>query len=104
MVWLVLSSTTTMAMLARLSRSSWRSVGLESASRRAASERARSSAPRLWRKRSSTTSTTATAAPPQNRGPGTIGEKSIDQLLILLRPVPLPVVSKTRLRHDVGRG
>jgi hypothetical protein len=46
-VWLVLSSTTTMAMLARLSRSSCRSVGLESASSSAASDRARNRAPRL---------------------------------------------------------
>ena len=84
MVWLVLSSTTTMAMLARLSRSSCRSVGLASASSSAASDSARSSAPRLRRNSSSATSTTASAAPAQNRGAGTIGEKSIDQLLIAL--------------------
>ena len=40
MVWLRLSSVTTMAMLARLSRSSWRSVGLASASSSAASDSA----------------------------------------------------------------
>jgi len=80
--WLRLSSTTTMAMLARLSRSSCRSVGLERASNSAASDRARSRAPRLRRSSSSATSTAASAAPTQNRGAGTIGEKSIDQLLI----------------------
>src|SRR5215831_14642253 len=91
--WLKLSSTTTMAMLARLSRSSWRSVGLESASSSAASDNARSSAPRLRRRSSSTTSPAASAAPAQNSGAGTMGEKSIDQLLKARSPPvhpPLP--------------
>ncbi len=82
MVWLVDSSRTTMAMLERLSRSSCRSVGLESASSSAASDSARSSAPRLRRISSSATSTTASAAPTQNTGAGSIGEKSIVQLLM----------------------
>ena len=56
MVWLVDSSTTTMAMLARLSRSSWRSVGLASAPIRQASESARSVAPRVRRNSSAATS------------------------------------------------
>ena len=79
-VWLRLSSVTTMAMLARLSRSSWRSVGLASASSRAASDSARSNAPRERRISSITTRTAASTTPAQKTGPGTIGEKSIDQL------------------------
>ena len=94
--WLRLSSTTTMAMLERLSRSSCRSVGLERASSSAASDRARSRAPRLRRKSSRTTRTAASTAPAQNRGAGTIGEKSIDQLLIALPP-PLPALRGERV-------
>src|SRR5262245_14897629 len=84
--WLKLSSTTTMAMLARLSRSSWRSVGLESASSSAASDNARRSAPRLLRTSSTATRRAASTAPDQNSTDGTIGEKSIDQLLTALSP------------------
>jgi hypothetical protein len=82
MVWLRLSSVTTMAMLARLSRSSWRSVGLASARSSAAKDTARSSAPRERRIRSITTRIAANTTPAQKTGPGTIGEKSIDQLLM----------------------
>ena len=82
MLWLRLSSSTTMAMLARLSRSSWRSVGLASAASRAASDSARSRAPRLRRTSSSATIATARTTPAQNSGAGTIGAMSIDQLLI----------------------
>ena len=47
---------------------------------------ARSKAPRLRRTSSSATSTTASTAPAQNNGAGSIGEKSIDQLLIVRHP------------------
>ena len=81
MVWLVLSSVTTTAMLARLSRSSCRSVGLASAASSAASATARSTAPRVRRTSRSHHQHDATATAPQNKGPGSIGEMSMDQLM-----------------------
>src|SRR3990170_114878 len=113
--WLVLSSMTTMAMLARLSRSSSLSVGLARAASSAATARALAAAPRLRRNASIATRTRATRPAPQNNGPGSIGAKSIDQLM--RRPSLTEaleergdvhligfVVAGQRVHHDVDAG
>ena len=107
MVWLVLSSRTTMAMLARLSRSSCRSVGLESASSSAASDSARNRAPRLRRTSSSATSTTASAAPPRTRGPAPSARNRSTSCSLHSDCLPLPacgerVRGEGQRRHNAG--